>query len=534
MKTTYNTKTLAILLLTLLSSLLLACGGGSGGGGGDNSGNGGNGGNGGSGNLTQNAPTYDRHNGYFVDASSIDIEITASTAGATLRYTTNGSNPACNSGTIYASPVSVNVSSTTTIKARSCLNGYDDSPVSTGTYTQVTPDVNASAVGATPIADALAIAVDGDIVNVPAGTYTENLAGLTIDKRITLIGAGSGTDPASNTIIANSIGGSNTGVISITNGGTSESDRLEIRNIRVINSITGGNPPGNYGTGIMISTDVGHILFDNIIVTDNEGYGVAFNAAGSMDDLVVTNSSFSNNGASGFRTPLGDWYIDGLRFDNCIFNGNTGPGIMSYMYGTNANIFITNSTFENNAAGGHQYGDIVLSPFNGNVSFENVSIISNTSESGIRISGSHDGGSPRKGLASANINMTNVTISGIQQSNGTYPSAAMVISRYMGLANVVMSDVIFNSTAPHGLFLGTINDGTSPDLGNLELGVGFSNDIALGRHGNPASSSYADSTTAIDATGVTFVNAVSDADIRNRVWDNFYDGSLGTVTWTTP
>lgn len=529
MKTTYNTWALAILLAILISSLLLACGGGSSG----SSSNGGGGGGGGGGLLTQDSgPEYDRSTAYFVNTTSIDIVISAILSGATFHYTSNGSTPSCNSGTAYATPQTVNISATTTLKAISCKSGYDDSAVTTGTYTEVVPDVHASAAGLTPIADAIAAASAGDIVNVPVGTFTENLAGLDINKRITLIGQGSGSDPASNTIIANAPTGD--WPIRITTGGIDESNRLAIRNVRVINS-TGGT--GNNGTGIMIRSAVGYFEFDNVTVMDNEGYGIAFDGAvGNIPDLVVINSHFYNNGSSGFRTPSGDWYIDPLRFDNCIFYGNSNPGIMSYMAGTNANVFITNSTFENNAAAASQYGDIVLSPFNGEVTFNNISIISNTSDAGIRISGSSSGSSPNKtgSIEANNITLTDVTISGTHQSNAPffYPPGALVVTRYLGLANLVMNNVIMNSTAPHGLFLGTITSGAGPDLGNLELGVGYTNAIALGKHGN--SSSYIATNIGIDATGVTFVNAVSGAEIDALIWDAADDGSLGSVSYTTP
>ena len=188
-------------LVLIITIVLTACGGGSGGSAnpdGTDSGVGGDVGGDvvGGDLLAQEAPTYDRSSAYFVVDSSIDIEISAVQNGATFHYTNNGATPACNSGTEYSAPHIVTISDTTTLKAISCKSGYEDSATVTGTYTAITPTVNVNpASSSKPIADALAIAVDGDIVNVPAGIYTEDLAGFAITNRIIFIGAGSGDDP---------------------------------------------------------------------------------------------------------------------------------------------------------------------------------------------------------------------------------------------------------------------------------------------------------------------------------------------------
>lgn len=528
-------RAMGLVILITLTFLLLACSGGagdllvllllagSGGGGGDSPFVGG------SGNQTQDAPRYSRPTAYFVDNTSIDIDITAEVAGSAIRYTTDGSNPTCSGGTVYAGPLTI--SDTTTVKALSCLSGYDDSSVATGIFIEVVPDVNVIQGAGTPIAFAIGLAIDGDIVNVPAGTFTENLGELAVNKNITLIGAGSGSDPATNTIIANALG-NGAYVIDISVGGTS-GQPTALRNMRIIN---GTGAPGNDSTGVMITAPNGYIELDNIAVNDNGGDGVAFNPGGSphYQGFVVVNSDFSGNGNHGFRIPT---YVSiELAIDNCSFSNNIGAGVMSHSEEiTSTDITITNSAFYNNAAGRSTLGDIVFTDFLGSATLANLSIISNTSDSGIRISGGNPSPTPRGGIAPiGDLSLANVTISGNHQSNASsfYPSAAMVVTRYLGLGNMVMSDVVFNSTSPHGLFLGTINNGTSPDLGNLEIGVGFTNDIALGRHGN--SSSYRYSDTDIDATGVTFVNAVDDAEIESSVWHSVDDAALGTVTWTTP
>ena len=173
--------------------------------------------------------------------------------------------------------------------------------------------------------------------------------------------------------------------------------------------------------------------------------------------------------------------------------------------------------------------------------------ISNLSEAGIRISGSSSGSSPNKvgQYPVGNITLSNVNISGMQETifkapSTLYPSGALVITRFLGLGNLSMSDVNLSSMAPNGLFLGTIAAGAStasgaglgPDLGDLVLDGTFTNNIMLGKHGN--SGSYVPTDIDIDATGVTFQGALSDAYIEARIhhWND--DLLLGLIDWTTP
>jgi thiol-disulfide isomerase/thioredoxin len=61
-----------------------------------------------------------------------NVEITCSTDGATIYYTTNGSEPNTSSS-VYSSPIAV--TETTTIKAYATNGELDDSSVATATYT---------------------------------------------------------------------------------------------------------------------------------------------------------------------------------------------------------------------------------------------------------------------------------------------------------------------------------------------------------------------------------------------------------------
>jgi pectate lyase len=60
------------------------------------------------------------------------VTLTSSTPGATFRYTTDGVDPTCASGTSYVDPIAV--ANSLTLKAVTCGAGYSDSPVTSGGY----------------------------------------------------------------------------------------------------------------------------------------------------------------------------------------------------------------------------------------------------------------------------------------------------------------------------------------------------------------------------------------------------------------
>ena len=81
------------------------------------------------------APSFSPAGGTYTSAQSVTI--TTTTSGATIRYTTDGSNPTATTGTVYSSPVSISV--TTTLKAIAYKSGMTDSAVTSATYTISAP-----------------------------------------------------------------------------------------------------------------------------------------------------------------------------------------------------------------------------------------------------------------------------------------------------------------------------------------------------------------------------------------------------------
>ncbi|MDX2110512.1 MAG: chitobiase/beta-hexosaminidase C-terminal domain-containing protein [Verrucomicrobiota bacterium] len=77
------------------------------------------------------APTFSLAAGTYNDTQSVTIS--TSTAGASIRYTTDGSTPTSTTGTVYGSAVSI--ATTTTLKAIAYKTGMNDSTVSSALYT---------------------------------------------------------------------------------------------------------------------------------------------------------------------------------------------------------------------------------------------------------------------------------------------------------------------------------------------------------------------------------------------------------------
>jgi len=74
--------------------------------------------------------TADVDRGFY--SSTFSVHLSSPQSNAQIRYTTNGSEPAQNSGNVYSG--SITISTTTVLRAAAFLSGYQDSPVSTYSY----------------------------------------------------------------------------------------------------------------------------------------------------------------------------------------------------------------------------------------------------------------------------------------------------------------------------------------------------------------------------------------------------------------
>lgn len=90
------------------------------------------------------APVFSPSPGTYAQGRT--VQISTATSNATIRYTTNGTNPSRSNGTVYNGPFALNDS--TTIKAIAYRSGYNDSQMSTGHYVISNPGltINPSAI----------------------------------------------------------------------------------------------------------------------------------------------------------------------------------------------------------------------------------------------------------------------------------------------------------------------------------------------------------------------------------------------------
>jgi len=180
--------------------------------------------------------------------------------------------------------------------------------------------------------------LDGHTLMASAGVYQENV---TVYKKITLDGAGSGSDPLVDTIIDPV-----TGVgINITSSGTSAADRLVIKDLRVTDA------PAD---GITLSgTGGSYLTLDNVASVGHPGAGSDGLELKSttyvVTDVKIVNSNLSDNDNAGFRMGT-QTKLDGLTVENTTINGNSsGVSVFTHTSApTFNNITFTNVTISDN------------------------------------------------------------------------------------------------------------------------------------------------------------------------------------------
>ncbi|MCX8059389.1 MAG: chitobiase/beta-hexosaminidase C-terminal domain-containing protein, partial [Spirochaetes bacterium] len=98
----------------------------------------------------------------------VTVSISCPTPGATIRYTTDGSNPSQSNGTVYSTPININ--STTTIKAIAYKSGMNDSSIASETFT----------INLNQVAPPIISPNGGTYINSQTVTITTNTSGATI------------------------------------------------------------------------------------------------------------------------------------------------------------------------------------------------------------------------------------------------------------------------------------------------------------------------------------------------------------------
>ncbi|MCP4663308.1 MAG: hypothetical protein GY856_48570 [bacterium] len=279
------------------------------------------------------------------------------------------------------------------------------------------------------------VAGDGATVQLTPGTFNENVL---IDKRITLGGAGSGDDPAVDSIIVSASPGTN--VIRLTTGGASATERMIIRDLRV----TGGAGGPNGGNGINI-VGGSYMTFDNVAAVGNDGNGIAFDPGGDQTDFVVSNCNLSSNpGGTGFRVPT-TASVDGLSITDSTMDNNAVIGLS--MYGPVTDLYIDNSTFNDNAAVGiygnlHRYFATKKSAVIGHVT-------ANGNGRGIALR-----------IYGGSVKISNSTVSANNNVNPEDIGQGLDLSVREADAAILLSSVTAEDNEDVNIFLETKNDGS--------------------------------------------------------------------------
>jgi hypothetical protein len=235
----------------------------------------------------------------------------------------------------------------------------------------------------------------GDVVNVSAGTFTENVS---LNKAVSLLGAGSGVG---GTVIATASGDPSTGLIQISASGTSGNpitlqdlqvtpsgrsglsvgrftqstgvavDYLTLNNVRVIGDNV--NPCSEQERGLYVdnTSSLQHLIVNNSAF-DNLHYGWYLQKSVSADAstvkfVQVTGTSFSHNNIKGvYAEKLSDTTFsccqvsqngyDGSLLSSCGFAANMAGFDINLKAGSYANLVFQNSDFIQNARGGAANG----------------------------------------------------------------------------------------------------------------------------------------------------------------------------------
>ncbi|MBQ8837690.1 MAG: hypothetical protein IJ005_00045 [Bacteroidales bacterium] len=207
----------------------------------------------------------------------------------------------------------------------------------------VAPDGTADEAGITAeaptsLSNALSSALAGSVIKLAAGTYYPDTVypgaegdmfkTFAVTRNVTLEGAdgavldGNGTSLHTMVVYAPKIEGEKIVLknVTIKGGANTAADEANAIVLAENEDATFVNADGNYGAGLYIVNST--VDMDKVIVKENSGN----NASGLFakgSDLVITNSSFDDNVATG--NGGGIWFSSGnnIRMEDCTVNGNS-------------------------------------------------------------------------------------------------------------------------------------------------------------------------------------------------------------------
>ncbi|HRI26451.1 MAG TPA: right-handed parallel beta-helix repeat-containing protein, partial [Chitinophagales bacterium] len=396
-----------------------------------------------------------------------------------------------------------------------------------------------SAAPCQTISHAISQAAAGDVIEVAAGTYSVTST-ITVNKRLTIQGAGSGNDSSGNTIIQTTT--SNIALITISVGGSNDTNRQTLKNLHITGA-SGGT--GNTNSGIFVSSGGSYLTFENLTTTVNSGNGIAFNVAGS--DIKVIDCNLSANGNAGLRLAPGSANFQGIQVKNCTFSNNGLYGMLHAGSSSSSGFTIEDCTFTGNGVNSFAgstlgYGDLSVTNFNGNAIIKNV-IITGRSVSDAAMIGMQISGASSPLAASGTISIENVTISGAyRRPNGSgvpVPAGgqgnALQIQNYSNVSGISFTDVMINNAdAGHGLVSSALS--SELNIGNTQFGVPTAT-----AYGGAAAFSILNSSTStgrVNAENASFANlnktvVADNYQIANYISDAVDNGVQGYVSFKT-
>lgn len=155
-------------------------------------------------------------------SGSVAVTMTCATSGATIRYTTNNTDPTASSQA-YTGPVTL--TATTTVKARAFADGMDPSAVASRTYTLVAPPV-ITTVAVTPASATVSPGASFTFSATALDQYGDALAS---QPATTWSVSGGGSIDAAGVFTAGkSVGGPHTVTATMTSGGVTVSGSAQV------------------------------------------------------------------------------------------------------------------------------------------------------------------------------------------------------------------------------------------------------------------------------------------------------------------
>ena len=351
-----------------------------------------------------------------------------------------------------------------------------------------------------------------DTVNVQAGTYAENV---TINKMVTLIGAGSATD-GSSTIIDPSSGNG----LTFQASGISHSSPLLVSNIGVDFGTIGSS------YGLDFDSTLSHLSLVDVSVA-HASSGLEIHNSGIVTDLNLSGVSLTDNNV-GFRVSS-TGQVNGLAIDSSHFDNNdigfytTANPSSTSNQNSFTNIQISSSTFNYDATKGlyveeldhatlsgitvNSSGTDASSPDGININLK-YGTYSSISISGATLTGDGTGTSTGAAIAIAGRNdapsysSNPASLSGVTLTNVTINGSPIDLSIGNNVTGITMSGVHLQGSGAGLIYFVTAAD--TPSLGNTAF------DGSLAAYvGNS-------STNAIDATGGATFNGFNAVQARFR------------------